>query len=264
MKSNFHTHTNYSDGEDNIEQMIRHAIELNFTAIGFSDHSYTPIGFYGIDPQKYADYVDEIFKMKRKYDGIINVYCGIELDGTSDLSDDIKFEYKIGSLHFVKKGNDFIEVDRSFKCTADGVNEFYGGDIYAFAKDYFEQLVIHNQKNNCNIVGHFDLISKFNENGAMYNEDSAEYRNAWQPALRELLRDKNRIFEVNTGGMARGYKTTPYPTFEMLKFIKEQNGVVTVTTDCHNAKNLDYGESAAKKIIDSVGVKCIDFESLLI
>lgn len=263
MKSNFHTHTTYSDGDNSIERMIQRAMELNFTSIGFSDHSYTPIGLYGVNPKKYVDYISEIFEMKQKYRGVINVYCGIELDNTSDLPLDANFEYKIGSLHFVKTGSNFIEVDRSFQCTMNGVNEFYGGNVYAFAKDYFEQLVIHNQTNNCNIVGHFDLISKFNENAAMYDENSDEYRNAWQPALRELLRDKNRIFEVNTGGMARGYRTTPYPTCEMLKFIKEQNGIVTVTTDCHSARYLDYGENVAMEIIDSIGVNCIDFESVL-
>lgn len=264
MNSNFHTHTIYSDGDSSVERMIQRAIELKFTSIGFSDHSYTPIGLYGINPQKYSEYVAEMLKMKRKYSTIINVYCGIELDGTSVIDDDIKFEYKIGSLHFVKKGNDFIEVDRSQKCTADGINKFYEGNFYKFAKDYFEQLVIHNQKNNCNIVGHFDLISKFNENGAMYDENSPEYRNAWQPALYELLRDKNRIFEVNTGGMARGYRTVPYPTCEMLKFIKEQNGTVTITTDCHKVNQLDYGYSAANALIESVGVNCIDFETVLV
>lgn len=263
MKSNFHTHTVFSDGDNSIERMIERAMELNFTSIGFSDHSYTPIGLYGVNPPKYSDYIAEIHEMKRKYCGLINVYCGIELDNTSDLPFDANFEYKIGSLHFVKKGDDFIEVDRSFQCTMDGVNKFYGGNFYKFAKDYFEQLVIHNQKNDCAIVGHFDLISKFNENSAMFNENSAEYRNCWQPALRELLNDKSRIFEVNTGGMARGYRTVPYPTYEMLKFIKEQNGMVTMTTDCHSAMYLDYGESVAMEIINSVGVKCIDFESVL-
>lgn len=263
MRSNYHTHTNHSDGRDSVENMIKKAIELKFTSIGFSDHSFTPIGLYGIFPDNYTAYADNVRLMRQKYSGIINVYCGIELDNTSSVPD-VKFDYTIGSVHFVKKNNDYIETDKSFICTSDGVKKLYCGDFYAYAKDYFEELAIHNIKNKCNIVGHFDLISKFNENNSMYEENCQEYRNAWQPALYELLQDKSRVFEVNTGAISRGYRTKPYPTGEMLQFIKAHNGTVIVTTDCHCTQHLAYGAEIAQELIDSVGVKCIDFEELLV
>lgn len=263
MKSNYHTHTYYSDGKNSVEDMVKKAIGLGFTSIGFSDHSHTPIALYGIKPERFKAYIDDVISAKKKYIGIINVYCGLELDNTSVIPD-TKLDYTIGSVHFVKKNNEYIEVDRSPLCTMDGVNRLYGGDYYAYAKDYFEALAEHNVKNKCNIVGHFDLISKFNENKIMYDDDCQEYRNAWQGALYGLLQDKNRVFEVNTGAISRGYRTLPYPTYEMLQFIKSHNGTVVITTDCHCTDHIAYGAEIAQELITSVGVKCIDFEELLV
>jgi len=42
MKTNLHTHTNFSDGSAEPEVYVKKAIELGFTALGFSDHSPLP------------------------------------------------------------------------------------------------------------------------------------------------------------------------------------------------------------------------------
>ena len=37
--SNLHTHTNYCDGKNSIEENIKYAIEKEFISLGFSGHS---------------------------------------------------------------------------------------------------------------------------------------------------------------------------------------------------------------------------------
>ena len=41
MLTNYHTHTNFSDGNNTAEEVVLSAIEKGFNAIGFSDHGYT-------------------------------------------------------------------------------------------------------------------------------------------------------------------------------------------------------------------------------
>ncbi|MDP4119064.1 MAG: PHP domain-containing protein, partial [Bacillota bacterium] len=40
MKTNFHTHTVFCDGNDTVEELVRAAEEKGFDALGFSGHSY--------------------------------------------------------------------------------------------------------------------------------------------------------------------------------------------------------------------------------
>ena len=40
MLANFHTHSTFSDGKDEPEEIIKYAIECGFDALGFSDHAF--------------------------------------------------------------------------------------------------------------------------------------------------------------------------------------------------------------------------------
>ena len=124
-------------------------------------------------------------------------------------------------------------------------------------------MVEHNLKNKCDIVGHFDLIAKFNENQVMFDDQSEEYARIWMPALEALLEDKTRLVEVNTGAISRVYRTTPYPTRQMLEFIKQKGGTVIITPDCHRSMALREGSEIAEAIIEELGINCIDFGDYL-
>ncbi len=261
--SNYHTHSNFSDGKNTPEEMVQRAIELGYTSLGFSDHAYARLGAqWCMKKERQTEYYGELEIVKAMYKDKINIYRGLELDGTSPVPE-IPLDYTIGSVHFVEKDGGYIVVDSSFDTTMSGVNTLYGGDFYSFARDYFKVLAELNLQHNCDIVGHFDLISKFNEDKAMFEDDCPEYRDAWQPALRELLRDKSRVFEVNTGAISRGYRKTPYPTVEMLSFIKQHGGTVIVTTDCHNRDFLDCAIGDAYNMLEELCVRYIDFEEML-
>ena len=45
---------------------------------------------------------------------------------------------------------------------------------------------------------------------------------------------KNRIFEINTGAISRGWRTTPYPAPFLLKRLAEKGADVMITSDCHS------------------------------
>ena len=264
IRSNFHTHSSYSDGNNEPEVMVQRAIEFNFTSLGFSDHAPGAdyVSGWSMTRNAIPAYVAEIHALKEKYKNSIDIYCGLELDSTSELPLD-QFDYTIGSVHTIKKGGVVMDVDLAASVTEKYVKELYGGDYYAYAKDYYESLVDHNLKNKCDIVGHFDLIAKFNENQVMFDDQSEEYGKIWKPALEALLEDKSRFVEVNTGAISGGHRTVPYPTRQMLEFIKQKGGTVIITTDCHRSMALREGSDVAEAMIADIGVNYIDFGDYL-
>lgn len=108
------------------------------------------------------------------------------------------------------------------------------------------------KKPQCDIIGHFDLLTKFNENHDIFDEKSDKYLSAAEEAVNTLAKN-DVLFEVNTGAISRGYRTTPYPSPEIMKMIKSAGGKVTFSSDCHKADNLLYGFDNALSYIKSFG-----------
>ena len=84
------------------------------------------------------------------------------------------------------------------------------------------------------IVGHFDLLTKYNERAPLYDETSKTYRDAAFAAL-ETLSAAGKIFEINSGAISRGWRTTPYPAPELLRHLCELGGRICVSSDAHSA-----------------------------
>ena len=59
MFYNFHTHTTYCDGKSTAEEMVQKAIELRFSQLGFSGHSFTP---FDLEPCMTLDGTEEYKK----------------------------------------------------------------------------------------------------------------------------------------------------------------------------------------------------------
>ncbi|MBQ0005173.1 MAG: hypothetical protein KBS68_04840, partial [Clostridiales bacterium] len=87
--------------------------------------------------------------------------------------------------------------------------------------------------------GHFDLISKVNEKDHLFDEHHPRYVAAWQKAADKLL-ESGRPFEINTGAISRGYRTQPYPSLEMIEYLKERGASFVLASDSHNTETLCY------------------------
>lgn len=101
-----HIHTNYSDGKDSPEEMVRCAIELGYSGITFTDHVRRNSDWV-------IDYYNEIDSLREKYKKKLQIEIGVEakvLDffGTIDcpdiIIDDDRIE-KIAAIHRVPCGN---------------------------------------------------------------------------------------------------------------------------------------------------------------
>ena len=234
-----HMHTTFSDGKNTPEEMIEAAIALGLETVGISDHSNPARDGYGIPPEKFSSYQQELERLKQVYGGRIRVLCGLERDyyAEEQLSG---FDYIIGSVHSVRApGGQFLCVDWTPEHLKSGVEQYYAGDWYALAEDYFtlEKDVI--RQTNCDIIGHFDLITKFNEQHHYFDTSHPRYRQAWQSAVDELLKT-GKPFEVNTGAISRGYRTEPYPSAEIRQYIKAHGGTLILSSDAHAKENIAF------------------------
>lgn len=249
-----HNHTTFSDGKSSIETMVTAAAELCFDTIGISDHSYTSFDeSYCMADDALPTYIAECKRIKEKYAGKINVLCGLEVDYYS-LVDRSLFDYTIGSVHYIKKCGEYIPIDESPEILKSSCDKYYNGDIYLMCEDYYNSV---GSLSNCEIVGHLDLITKFSDViPELIDARNPRYITARNEATLKLI-DRGKIFEVNTGAMARGYKSVPYPDEDALKFISESGGKITLTSDCHDKEKLSFGYRESMSLIGRCGFKSI-------
>ena len=109
------------------------------------------------------------------------------------------------------------------------------------------------ERTACDIVGHFDLVSKFNERFPRFEESDPRYLHPALEALDALL-GQDAVLEVNTGAMARGYRRLPYPAPIFLHRIAEKRGNVMLSSDAHDKDALLFGFSDATRILRSCGI----------
>lgn len=248
IRGNLHTHSIYCDGVSTLEEMVKSAIEKGFSYIGFSGHGHTTFDdSYCMSAENEAKYFDEVNALKEKYKNDIQILCGIERDLFSDYFVH-KYEYEIASVHYIRCGEKLFDVDDTAQKQNQCIKDCFDNDPYAYAEEYYRLV----SQLEGNIIGHFDLLAKFDRDNKIFSPKEERYKKAALCALETLL-DKNVVFEVNTGAMSRGYKDAPYPDMWILEEIKKRGGRVIITSDCHDAKHIDYAFGEVERLLIKEG-----------
>ena len=255
-KCNLHTHTTFCDGKDSAEEVVLASIAAGMETIGFSGHSGLPFSTtWTMKQEKTKEYQKEILRLKEVYGDRIHILLGIEQDILTGIPD-YPYDYVIGSVHCVEVDGEHFMIDESAEVLANAAKKYYGGDFYKLCKAYYEVVAQVVDKTRCDIVGHFDLVTKFNEGGRQFDENDPRYLRAALDALDALL-EKDVVFEINTGAISRGYRRTPYPAPMLLRRIAEKGGRVTITADAHAKENLQYAFADAVQLARASGLGSI-------
>jgi histidinol-phosphatase (PHP family) len=230
-------------------------LEIGFTAIGFSGHSHTDYitSSSSMTVENTRLYKEEIARLKKKYEGRIEIFCGLEFDQYSD-DDRQGYEYIIGTNHYLKMNGKYIGFDRSADVVRQVIDEHFAGDGLKFAKEYYRELAELPKYGDFDIVGHFDLISKNCEIANLFDETDERYQKYALDCF-YALKEKIPVFEVNTGAMARGYRKTPYPRPFLLKEMAKTGVGIVLGSDCHDSRYLTYGFDEAVALCKACGVK---------
>ena len=233
MTQDLHTHTIYSDGNNTPEEMVLSAIEKGLRTFGISDHSYMDFDdSYCLKKGIVEQYIKEIENLKTKYKEKIKVLCGIEQDLYSDMPE-YGFDYIIGSVHYIKLGDEYVPVDSSAEELRNAANKYFNGDIYPLLEEYYRLVSFVAEKTSADIIGHFDLITKFQEKEPLFDEKNERYIKAWKLAVDKLI-EADIPFEINYGAISRGYRTSPYPSKEIQEYILKKGGRFILSSDSHH------------------------------
>ena len=252
--SDFHVHSVYCDGSDAPEELMKSAVKKGFRSLGILFHSHT--GFdenYCIKKKDIPLFFDEISELKKKYSESIEIYAGTEQDFFSETAPE-EADYIIGSVHYIKTGEKYIPVDESAEILKAAADEYFGGNMLKLAEAYYVEEAQAAKKTKCHIIGHFDLITKFNEENALFDENNCQYRLCALSAAEELLKSC-RVFELNTGAISRGYRSEPYPADFIMKYLREKNAEIILSGDAHCAENIGFEFEAAAERLRSLGFK---------
>ncbi len=253
MLANYHTHTSFCDGKNTPEEIVLYAIEKGFSSIGFSGHGYTPFDLRYCMKDT-TGYIEEISRLKDKYGKKIEIYCGVEEDAFSHTNRE-NLDYIIGSSHYFYVQDKYYPIDSNYdyfkKCL-----EVFDYDIIKLSETYYHTFVSYITDRKPDIVGHFDVITKFDEIDTQLFLNNSEYLKIAQKYIK-IAAESDVIFEVNTGAMSRKIRKTPYLGEDLLYTLKTQGSKVILSSDSHSVETLNYCFDEMEYMLKDIGFDCV-------
>ena len=267
MLFNYHTHTRFSDGTGEPGIFVKQALDLGFDALGFSEHSPLPFeNTFALGSSQLGEYGSTIRKLAEQHTGKIKIWLGMEMDYIPGHSEDFALfsaqcglDYTIGSVHLVASPSGelwFIDGPMP-EIYDDGLTYLFGGDIRKAVTAYYRQVnrMIETQKPD--IIGHMDKIKMHNRE-RYFREDEPWYNTLVSETL-GLIAEAGTIVEVNTRGIYKKRSSTTYPGIKILKQLKKLGVRVTISSDAHNADELDGAFEIAHGFLGEAGIKEVAF-----
>lgn len=248
IRQNLHCHTIFDDGADAPERMVLAAQTAGLGSLGISLHC--PVSgqeAWCCSEENEPHFIAEMHRLREVYGERFPVWCGLEydLEGERNFA---PYDYVIASCHLLGG----FSVDDSPE-EAEALAESFGG-APAAAEAYYRRVASIAQIPEADIVGHFDLLTKFNERRPLYDTAARAYRDAAFAAL-ETLNKAGKIFEINTGAMSRGWRSAPYPAPELLRHLNALGGRICISSDAHRAKHVAFGFDEAEALAASCGFR---------
>ena len=245
IKQNLHCHTTFDDGADTPEAMVNAAISAGLTSVGVSAHSPILGKAWFVSEENETEFKAELRRLRERYRGQIEVYCGLEYDSRSAQRFE-GYDYVIASVHTLAG----TTIDNTVEEARQVIEHYGSADAAACA--YYAHCAQLADIAQADIVGHFDLLTKFDELNRLYDRGSRIYKDAAFAAM-ERLNAAGKIFEINTGAISRGYRSTPYPAPELLRHLNAIGGRITVSSDAHSAAAICCAFDKAEALAQSCG-----------
>ena len=247
MKTNYHTHTVWCDGKDDPETVILSALAKGFDEIGFSSHAtYPDDSACTVPAAKLADYFADVRTLAAKYSDRIRVLCGVEADYIPGSTDPSRMRYAefgpdyiIGSVHYVIAPDGMrVPVDHSPALLQEGISAHFRGDVEGYVRAYFAQERVMVKMFDFDVVGHPDLVRKFNVKFPYFDENAEWYREELELTA-DAIAASGKCVEVNTGAISRGWMDDVYPSAPFRALLRERRVKFILSSDSHAADTLD-------------------------
>lgn len=259
MFADYHVHTEFSD--DSIypmEDVIRDAVKMGMDEICITDHvdygvkvdwdSGKEILYRNGEPLANVDYpayIEKIRALKEQYDGRIRIRTGMEFGvqmHTIPLYEKLftryPFDFIILSVHQVED-KEFWTQDFQRGRSQKEYNERYYEEMLELVKNY----------KNYSVLGHMDLIKRYDEEGSYPFE---KLRPVVEEILKIVIADGKGI-EINTSSHRYGLDGT-MPSEEILRLYRKLGGhIITIGSDSHKPEHLGTYIEKTKRLLKDMG-----------
>lgn len=257
-----HIHTNFSDGKDNIGEIVESAEGKGLEVITTMDHYYCPT-VARIDSSftrvvtdgTVKEYVDRIKSIKKE--GLLTL-VGLEVDylpeaekEIRDMLDNTNLDFALVAVHNLQK----YYVDGSPEESEETI-EAHGG-IDGVIRRYFTYLAEGIISGMFDGVAHLDLFKKLNKDNMYFSEDDKTYVDCVNICLR-MIKEHNLVLEVNTSGFDKPVGVQ-YPSKWILKRSSELGIDITIGSDAHNKREIARHFGKAEGLIRECGYKKIAY-----
>ena len=285
---NLHTHSIYSDGKSQPREIVEEAIRQGLTTLGFSEHS--PLPFDNTFSVKSADmpsYVAEIAQLKEEFKDKIDIYCALEADYLTGVSEPFAvtkekyhLDYLIGGVHLVinpalrqaqgpakTKVAEPVETPSSiaeqiwfidgpkWEVYDEGLQKFFNGNIRRAVRRFFEQSNEMIENEQFDIIAHFDKIKMHNLD-RYFHEDEPWYRKLALETL-DLIREKGLVMEINTRGIYKKRYNGFYPSPWLMEEACKMGVPAIISADAHHFSEITLEFDAAEEALKMAGYRSI-------
>lgn len=253
IRQNLHTHTRFCDGTGTPADMAQAALNAGLTSLGFSEHSRLPWdASWGITPEKASAYRSSVADVKAAFAGRLSVFCGLEWDAASPPEDAVGYDYIIGSVHHIRTANGYFATDDPPDAVRAVCAGCFQNDPNRMADAYFAGYRELAEQPFVDIVGHFDLLVKHNDTHRLFRETSPRFLDAAMDAM-DILLKAGKLFEVNTGGMGRGWRSVPFPAPALLRELRLRNARMILSSDAHTPETVTAAFAEAEALLREIG-----------
>lgn len=276
MLADYHVHTEFSDDSTYLmEEVILDAIKMGLHEVCFTDHvDYgikrdwdDPLGMLYRkggqgEPERmplanvdYPKYADKICFLKEKYKAQITIKMGMEfgmqthtIPQYEKLFARYPFDFIILSVHQVEN-KEFWTQDFQRGRTRQEYNRRYYEEILALVQQY----------HNYSVLGHLDLITRYDEAGYYPFE---KIKPIVTEILRTVIKDGKGI-EVNTSSHRYGVQDLT-PSRDILRLYQALGGtIITIGSDSHKKEHLGaYLQETKQELIELGYEKYCTYEQM--
>ena len=264
---NLHTHSIYSDGKSQPREIVEEAVRQGLTTLGFSEHS--PLPFDNNFSVKEADmprYVAEIAQLKEEFKGKIDIYCGLEADYLTDVSEPFAvtkeryhLDYLIGGVHLVGQSANPDEIwfidGPKWEVYDEGLQKFFDSDIHRAVRRFYEQSNEMIENEQFDIIAHFDKIKMHNRE-RYFHEDEPWYRKLVLETL-DLIREKGLVMEINTRGIYKKRYNGFYPSPWLMEEACKMGIPALISADAHHFSEITLEFAAAEEALKKAGYRSV-------
>lgn len=269
MKCNYHTHTTYCDGKEEMTRFVQKGIELNFDHLGFSSHA--PLkkeNNFSIKEERISEYIAEIDSLKKQFPQI-KLWKGLECDFIPYETKPFQFfknKYQldliIGGVHLVSTGIEqplwFIDGSKQ-QIYDDGLKNYFHNDIRKAVTAFWEQTFEMIETQEFDIIAHLDKIKMHNQD-RFFTETESWYLDLVEKAI-HLIYQKNIIVEINSRGLYKQRCKDFYPSDFILQLIAKKGIPMVISSDAHKSEELDLLAKEAQNKLLQFGIHNIVYLS---